>query len=579
MAISLEAAAEWQQRASLVSDFYLESKRATEQPFGRQPQQRFQRSSINKGGDVHGVRTYATMAESDEAFFTSGPAHGAVGDVFVPSQHLSHSCPRHAIGYKSDGHAREYSVLVNGLLPNTKVQDLREALERACMAMPSDIYLPSSREDIGFIRYRDSNEAKRLVEFEGIIFVQGAAVTFALADDSRRLGSAPNQRSRQSARQGQVQQQEQGRTEEPREKEGPAASFEEQLDRVQLNTMPMKTHSLRLTNVPHNTNRTHLMSALSQAGVEHVVDLYIPNGKTYGFVRFDEMQAAEAAYHFLRGGFEFNGKRLGVEMSNSHPKGHRGQLAVDEHPESAVVNARQTAEFMEGATAASGCLIAQSSDVQEARTAAEALQPQSQREMELERKVAELQRILASVTLELQHTRAQLQSTLTQSVDTSGQPSLVLQRQQPSIVLQPHQAAEMQGCGFEPAQTQLGQLQLVPILRAPGQPALYGQPLVSAPSNQRSSSSALVQATVHQSVQAQAFMTQVSIAVPNQWPQHWSSEASETAEALQAGSQQHYHHNGAHRTCSACKSTCEIGRLTGNSCGIKTSAPSCPLTV
>eukprot|EP00929_Paragymnodinium_shiwhaense_P048288 TRINITY_DN24430_c0_g1_i1.p1 TRINITY_DN24430_c0_g1~~TRINITY_DN24430_c0_g1_i1.p1 ORF type:complete len:495 (-),score=71.31 TRINITY_DN24430_c0_g1_i1:12-1496(-) len=325
-------------------------------------------------------------------------------------------------------HAPEYSVLVIGLVRGTTVQDVQEALDRVNAATPNDIYLPLSRHDIAFVRYRDPEQAKELIALTGHVLVRGVPVALTQANVDKRASNSCKKAltvysdvveevAEEPAYGGgrekpahcireveEVQQHdEQWRAEG---QQGNILGSARSEEKVGAATWP--GISLMITKLPLNADRRCLVDALLKAGVDSVRDLYVPQGRNYGFVRFRSFGDAYRAYEMLQGGLDFHGVTLAVQVSTTQPKRHYGQPWVaKQRGYGSGAPGRSAADFMEAADAV-GCSLLADDDAQQERIGVEGAvePPASERERELERQLESMRCLVEEQQAEIEHSRA-----------------------------------------------------------------------------------------------------------------------------------------------------------------------------
>jgi len=158
--------------------------------------------------------------------------------------------------------------------------------------MMTDVYVPA-RKSFGFLRFDRLSDAHLALQRSVGLRVNGAEITCELAEGDKR--------SSQDMAFG----------------VGEAVNFDHSDAQMFGNEV-----SIKVNNLPPDTSPTELCEAFAHAGIDSMTDCYIPQGRKFGFLRFQTIAEGKFAIqrsvslrgHLLELEPAMGGKRSSAEM-------------------------------------------------------------------------------------------------------------------------------------------------------------------------------------------------------------------------------------------------------------------------
>jgi len=247
-----------------------------------------------KGGDWYGPAMHAKPSACSgkggfwdgEAAFGKGAWDGALAPGRAPS-----------LGHTPSQSSTEHSVWVGTLPAGTSVEDLRDAFRESGVESMTDVYIPPGR-DFGFVRFATYEEAEQARQGCNPLRVRGASVELKVSTSEKRaVGQqlAPPLPLQQPVLR--------DRYLEPYEVPGYGSTSKASDMEV----------SVKVGNINPSTTIEDLREAFLIRGVDTMTDVYIPRGKSFGFIRFHKLSEAHMALECS--GMEVRGNRITCEMA------------------------------------------------------------------------------------------------------------------------------------------------------------------------------------------------------------------------------------------------------------------------
>lgn len=218
-----------------------------------------------------------------------------------PSGGFAYEMPAQYEGYGSrpsgGGKASQISVKVGNLRQGTSSDDLREAFaSQGLESMMTDAYIPNGKA-FGFLRFSKLSAAQAALQCEGMS-IRGSSITCELAEGDKRSSNEMSYG-------------------------GGSAPMRHEL--VQTGDSEV---SIKVGNLPPGASSGDVLDAFAAQGIDTMTDCYIPQGRPFGFVRFNTSAEGRLA---LQRNVQMRGAPLTLEPATNQ-KRSSGEMATGGMP-------------------------------------------------------------------------------------------------------------------------------------------------------------------------------------------------------------------------------------------------------
>jgi RNA recognition motif-containing protein len=208
---------------------------------------------------------------------------------------------------KGKDRSSEISVKVSNLPPGISSEDLREAFIENGIDTMTDVYIPLGKS-YGFLRFLRMSEAQTALELSGCQFGD-SEITCELAEGKQKSSQEIVMEKRRG---------------------GPPIVHHRNQDAFDMSFAGSDRGevSLKVGNLPPDVSHEDLCEAFAEQGIDSMTDVYIPQGRRFGFLRF--ASAAEGKYAMQRR-VSIRGHTLELEFAMSK-KRNSEEMAGDDIP-------------------------------------------------------------------------------------------------------------------------------------------------------------------------------------------------------------------------------------------------------
>jgi len=223
----------------------------------------------------------------------------------------------------------EISVKVSNLPPGISSEDLRAAFEEQGVDTMTDVYIPLGKQ-FGFLRFMRMSEAQRALEMSGSDF-GGTEIMCELAEGKQKSSMEMDIKNRMG---------------EPpiayhRNQDAFDTSFAGN-DRGEV--------SVKVGNLPADISHEELCEAFADHGIDSMTDVYIPQGRRFGFLRFASAAEGKLA---MQCRVSIHGQVLELQLASSKKRNSEEMAGGDMGRPERNVSSRESREPRESREASS----------------------------------------------------------------------------------------------------------------------------------------------------------------------------------------------------------------------------------